>query len=170
MTPVTTQQLKQLIHDKLEPIEPADTILRILQENDGKRLDKRIIDKIQAACPDWQIRDQRRFGMTQIAWGKSHYPHEEYGSLLIDHHIKCVSVDAAAVYYNNPAYFSARDKRNRQRQEILIQREGFFQNITTTINRFLAAQEDLVKLFDQLEEPGEFPDLYDIKKLIPKMD
>jgi hypothetical protein len=173
---ITTEQIRKIIQNNIESNEPADTILRILKENEGKRLDKRVIDKMQAAIPNWWIRDCREYGMTQIKWAvrwdsekHQNIPTPEgqtEGSLLVAHEVKYIYINSEEIKGKNPAYFSARDERNSQRREILEQREGFFQNIVRPMNKFAEAHEELKNLFNSLEG---FPDKYDVEKLVPKV-
>jgi len=164
---ITIEQIKKVIKDRIETLEPADTILRILRESHGKRLDKRIIDKMNMSCPEWRIVDKRQFKMTQIAWMTYTMPYQSGGSLLIAHKENDVYIDSQDIYNRNPAYFEFRDKRNKQRKELLEQDDKFFQNIVDPMNEFIKAQQSLSIIFDHVES-FPFPDFYEVKKLVKK--
>ncbi len=111
--------VREIINQAIEPNEPADSILAFLKANDGKRVDKRLIDKIAAETGDETIRLDKAHGMTRIEWGGwRRYGGKEGGQLLLSHSDKNVVVDAAWVEEKNPAEFRARDERNAKRQQV----------------------------------------------------
>jgi phage FluMu gp28-like protein len=138
----------------MEPTEPADTILRVLQENNGKRLDNRFNQKLQDATGDPHVRIVHQYGMVDIIWNEGH------SSIVIAYTDGCPTIDAAKIKENNPAYFDARDKRNAERQELLTENPNgtykygtLFLRIASTINRFISAEADLRSMLaeDQLQ-------------------
>ena len=165
---ITSQQIVQIIKDGIEPTEPVDTILRVLRENDGKRFDKRFLAKLQEQVPDYELRDNRNYGMTQLEYKISGKMIAKPGmeisthSLLISYETKNVVIDADKIREKNPAYFEARDERNRQRHNLLADAKDF-DALANASNAFAEAKK---KLQEELESIQECPDYYAIENLV----
>jgi hypothetical protein len=133
---VKPDDIKALIQNSLEPLEPADTILAVLKENEGKRLTKLVIDKLKDRTGDQTLRISCIASMTSIEWGPFV---GRLGSLLMAYQITNVVIDTAFVLEHNVAYYEARDKRNAQRRALLADDPRRWQEIADTINRFQSA-------------------------------
>ena len=154
--PVTYKDIVEMIKGRMEPTEPADTILRVLKENDGKHLDKRFNQKLQHATGDKSVHIVHQYGMVDIVWG----PHGDSRSIVIAYTDGCPTIDAAKIKENNPAYFDARDSRNAERRELLsfdccglYKHGGLLMRITETINDYIEARDAVQNMLkeDQLQ-------------------
>lgn len=141
----TINKVRQLLISQMEPAErfnkAATAILKVLEENEGKLLTKRIEAKLQEATNIPNLRIQRRYGMTQIVW-------ESTAGMLLDHSEKNVYIDLVKFKRYNAAYFEAREVRNKTREEIL--QTDLPERIDAAIEEYLIAKEKLSKLFDQV--------------------
>jgi hypothetical protein len=159
---VTAQMLVDLVKSRMEPTEPADTILKILTENNGKRLDKRIVDKLQLATGQ-KIRDRRQYGMTSLTYGGyDETGGRQGGCLYLAHQEKNVVIDVEYVKEHNPAYFKARDERNADRIALLTQPEEF-KELAMWINHYIEAVANIKRL-TEFGAPFQH-DSYAIEKL-----
>jgi len=148
---------KEIVAGRIEPLEPQDTILSVLKENDGKRLDKRLIEKLKAATKDDTINLDLRAGMAHIQWGG--YGNNCKGSLLAQYAVKNLRVDAAWIEENNAAYYRAARERNARRAETL-KNEDLLTKADVAIEQYIAAREHLETLLK------EFPhDHYELERV-----
>lgn len=113
-------QVRQFFQDGIESVEPFDTILQVFVENEGKRLDVRLIKKI-AERIDVNVRLVKEYGMTQIYIGNyGNSRGQEGASLLLSGQATThLTVSSEELLRLNPAYYSARDARNLEREQIL---------------------------------------------------
>lgn len=170
---ITEQSIVDMVLSKIEPLEPADTILRVLQENDGKRFDKRLVEKIKEAvklvCPTLYVRESNNL-VTQIVWGETvgfcRGSQPRRFTLLIAYKTKSVHIDAAWVKEHNPAYFVARDERNRCRKSDVLHYRGTMALCANKINAFNAAHKELKEIFRVMEYDG-FTDMHGLRDLVP---
>lgn len=142
---ITAQQITDLIKSRIEPTEYLDKMLQLLQENEGKRIDLRLIKKLQAAMGDDSIRNVANFGMTQIVWQKAPT------GLLCAYAEKNVHVDSAWIKEKNTWAYEARDERNRKRHNDLGRVEAI-QELANAANAFKVAKERLSIAMDGFED------------------
>ncbi len=161
---VTVEDIVNIIKGQIEETEPADTILQVLKENNGKRLDIRFNKKLQDATGDPSVRIAHQYGMVQIVWG----PRSD-STMVVAYTEGCPIINADQVREHNPARFEARDRRNAERRELLTEnpngtyKYGFlFLRIASTINKFISAEFELRAMLaeDQLQVIE-----YDLEKL-----
>lgn len=101
------------INAKLEPDEPYLTILRVFQENAGKRFDKNIIEKLKSATGlhFWRVDNQLSVQLTQ-------YGANNTRSFLISYDTKNIKVDPDFFKENNKWCYDARLERNNKREHL----------------------------------------------------
>jgi hypothetical protein len=121
--------LQELIMSCMESLEPQTSILRFLEGQEGKRLDKRLLEKMQ----EWG-------GYSESGGGKG-------GRLLIAHALKDVRVDSNFIHQRNLAYFEAAEARNEKRQQALADPE-LLSDLEKTIQSFLTARDKLAKMMN----------------------
>jgi len=137
-----------LIRSRIEASEPQDTILAYLRTIDGKKINRRHVDKLRELTGDDELRLSRRFGMTSIQWGGyGRTGGTQGGDMLLAHSDKNVVVDVERILEHNQAYFGAKDKRNEKRQQALSQPEKCA-DLDTAIAEFQAAEAKLKALLD----------------------
>jgi hypothetical protein len=138
--------LQELIMSCMESLEPQTSILRFLEGQEGKRLDKRLLEKMQVQWPDLRI--QQSAGMTMLEWGGySESGGGKGGRLLIAHALKDVRVDSNFIHQRNLAYFEAAEARNEKRQQALADPE-LLSDLEKTIQSFLTARDKLAKMMN----------------------
>lgn len=131
-------KVAEIIQAHIEPTEPQGQILAFFKANEGKRLDKRFMDKLKAHLGRQDVRYDYIAGMTNIVWGNradmtSKAPS---GSLLVGYASEGSLVsDAAKLEDRNIAYFGAAVSRNEARQRSLAD---------------VAGQEEILALAEQL--------------------
>lgn len=164
---VTYDQLIELIKGTIEPTEPADCILKSLKAFEGKKIDQRIVKKIQTACGDDSIQLDDSYDMCHIDYGGYRFSGGRTGgSILIGWSSRPI-IDTNVIYEKNPAYYSARDKRNEQRRKILndwVLAHEFVDNLNEYIdakNRWHKLESKYFSFEDRM-----FVVQYEIKKLI----
>lgn len=115
------KSLREFIESQIEPTEPFDLLRTFLESNNGKRLDKRLIDKLNDIIPHREFRIANTAGMTLLQFGGygRHQDDRQGGSILMSHQTKNVYVDVAYMLEHNTCYYSARDARNATRRKLL---------------------------------------------------
>ena len=148
----TAAQLMQVVASKMEKTEPWDTVLETLRQNEGKRVDDRLISKIRAACGTDDIRKICRYGKMYIQVG----PWSAHEELTVGHSEANVFVNVNYILENNARYYSARDERNAKRR-IALQHPEIFEQLATAINNYRAAADIVRGLLndDNLTETNE---------------
>lgn len=155
MKPVTGQQIAQLILSRMEPDEPINSLMAVLRELNGKRLDKRNLAKIEAAVPG--VRKVMIAGMTELKWGGDN----DGGTLLLAHDLGAVPINVDYIIAHNPAYFGARLERNAKRAVVAADVQ-WLAELAKAINDFQKAHANLVKY---LQRPELDPDQSSIEAL-----
>lgn len=146
-------KVADLIRSRMEASEPQDTILAFLRTIDGKKINKRHVEKLREQIGDNEIRLSHRFGMTSLQWGGYH---RTGGNILLAHSEKNVVVDIAYVLEHNAAYYSAKDERNEKRQQALSQPEKCAE-LDDAIANFRAAEAKLKALMGQdIFQPDDY--------------
>ena len=130
---ITEQQIVSTILGSIEPTEPVDTIFRVLQENEGKRLDERLINKIRQATGDDSVRKSSDFGMARIIWKSSP------SGFLCAYAEKNVYIDSSWIKEHNTWAFEARDKRNINRKKDLENLEAI-KELADSVNALKVAK------------------------------
>lgn len=150
-----------LIRSRIEASEPQDTILTFLRTIEGKRINRTHVEKLRAQVGDADLRLRHQYGMTDLEWGGyTRSDGRQGGSLLLAHREKNVVVDVAYILEHNAAYYSAKDERNKTRQQALAQPEKCAA-LDQAIADYKAAQVRMVKLLgDDIFDP----DRLDIEK------
>ena len=142
-------KVADLIRSRMEASEPQDTILTFLRTIDGKKINKRHVEKLREQIGDDEIRLSHRFGMTSLQWGGYHRTGgKQGGDILLAHSEKNVVVDITYVLEHNAAYYSAKDERNEKRQQALSQPEKCAE-LDDAIANFRAAEAKLKALMGQ---------------------
>jgi hypothetical protein len=141
----STGAIAQIITARIEPLEPQTSILKFLQEQNGKRLTNPVIAKLREVCNDETIHLRQAGGMTSIGWGYEQSG-QRTGSLLVSYKTKNVVIDAEFVEEKNPAYFSAARERNHRRSLAVKDTKGCAE-LEATIHTLLAAQKKLDEFF-----------------------
>lgn len=150
--------VKDVISAGLEPLEPQTAILAFLEANDGKRLDKRLLEKLNAAVPGHNIRMHQIASMTHIEWddyggrggpwaGPKPANIPAGGSLLMAYRLKNLTVDVAFVKEHNIAYFGAAMARNEKRNAMLAD-DAACRELEATIRQFIEARDKLRAAFE----------------------
>lgn len=163
--------VKDVIAAGTEPLEPQTAILAFLRANEGKRVDKRFFEKLNAAVPGHNIRLHQIASMSHIEWdgyggrgGPWAGPRPELpagGSLLIAYQLKNLTVDVAFVEKHNPGYFGAAVARNEKRAAMLAN-DAACRELEATIRQFIEARDKLRAAF---EYDGPFYEArYDIER------
>lgn len=156
---VTGQQLRELIAANVEPDEPLNTIMGLLREMDGKKLDKRNLAKLEAVVPN--IRKRMVAGMTNLEWGGWGRDETPGGALLLAYDLGAVQIDCDWIIARNPSYFAGQTKRNKVRQQVLNDTQ-LLAEMSVAINQFQQAYEHLASYLER----DEFdPDRYSIEQL-----
>lgn len=132
-----TTKLGEYIRLRMEPSEPAESILKYFQRNAGKRLDKRFVGKLSAIVGE-SISLRQTATMTYLVWGE--YPNEQ--QLLVSYDVKHLSVDPEFLLEHNKWAYSARKKRNEQR-EIFIQNEQLHHELENAVAQYRLAKSIL---------------------------
>lgn len=163
---ITIENVKQVIANAIEEREPQNKILEALRAFDGKRLDKRVEEKLRAICNDDSIRIIKRYSTTEIEWGGYSYNRGNTGGLLVvAYQLKNVVIDVDYIKQKNPAYFDALDQRNAQRQELLAQPDKL-EYMATTMQAYLDARDNLQRMwgFDLLSvDRYKFEEKFNLK-------
>jgi len=146
---ITSEQIVDVIKAAVEPI---DTIFKVLQENNGKRIDKRLIEKLRAATGDNSIRRRSEYGMTSICWNTIS------NGLICAYDVKNVYVDSAWIKEQNTWAFSARDERNRRRHNNLGNIEAI-DNLVKATNALKEAKKAYRTALDGFEDYHRLNDL-----------
>lgn len=155
---MTYQNIRQKLMAEMEPAEPAETLMRVLVENEGKRLDKRIEKKLQDAIGDPYLRISKECGMTSILTTEYRNTHGNKGvRLYVSHSLSCDPIDSADIRKRNTCYFSAREERNKAREELL--KTTIPGSIQSAVERYEAAKAELDEYEDQYF--NILPRLYD---------
>lgn len=160
-TTITGQTIRGIIQGRMEASEPADTILQVLERFDGKRVDVRLDRALREATDDPNLRIVRLYGMTQIVSGDYARTNGQAGvCVLLSYQTTNARVDSSWVYDKNPAYYAARDARNKQRLAALYS-EDAPERLAAAAMAYLAARASLRELLD---EAMFEPDRYAIQK------
>jgi hypothetical protein len=157
-TPITPELIRETIKAGIESPEPAETILHVLRENDNKKVDKNLLKKIHSATKDDSLILEKDHGMTHLRWNERRNVH----LLLLGYKETNLSVDPNWVYDQNPAYFSARIKRNQMREAVL-HRTALIGELSEAANKYIEARKHLLLVMgvDYFQ-----PDIYSIGRLI----
>jgi hypothetical protein len=147
MKTFTEAEVAKMLADRREPDVPMD-VLRVLKENDGKPLTKRLLVKLPGGEASWYI--NHIASMTQLrttdlyerSRGVNGY------SFLLAYQTKNVVIDAAWVVEHNPAYFGAREDRNSARDRI---KASDIRELTETLNGVARARKELATAEGRLE-------------------
>ena len=148
-----TRSVRSIIESSIEPLSPQADILAFLFVHDGKRLDKRLLAKLNEAVPGHNIRTHQIASMTSLHWGnygraEVHQVGEDRGgSLLIAYRLTDVRIDAAWVEEHNAAYFSAAVARNEKRAAALANPQAI-DDLERTLATFIEAKAKLNKAFE----------------------
>jgi hypothetical protein len=146
------QQLRDILTKGMEPTEPADTILKVLREHNGRLLTTRIEPILQKATGDMEIRLRRRYNMTLIEWGGYGQSGGHHGGALICYNSESAFViDAADIEERNPAHFSARHERNARRARMLAS-PSLMSQMARMCHRVEVAVSELNTATDDLKE------------------
>jgi hypothetical protein len=150
----------EIISANMEPLEPQTAIVAFLLDNNGKRIDKRLITRLNEAVPGWHIRMHQIAGMTNLEWAgygnRGSYRDKDNnirtderdgGSMLVAYALKNLTVDLHFIQRHNVAYFGAAMERNKKREAALADTEGIAR-LEATIQTFLLAREALRKAFE----------------------
>lgn len=168
MEKILASDIAALIKSKMEPAEPAQTVLRVFTENAGKRFDKRIIDKLKVALKEL-------FGHDRFQCYQS--PGHFHETIVIRndgkewHFYVCENankkVDPEYLTTKTACYYGAREERNAKR-ELLLQDTEYLQKLTDKANAWREAVTALVAVFAEKAEyaVGRLPDAYAIEALI----
>lgn len=157
--PLTLIEMKGIIRDSIEKTEPADSILLILKEYEGKKFNRGIIKKIIARINDNTITFNPSYGMNHIEWGEYRYNHGRTGgSILIGYGDNLPIIDTKWIYEHNGAYYSARDKRNIQRNKIL-NNDDMLSSFVNDVNTFILCKNVWER---RKEEWFRFEDTFDV--------
>ena len=141
--------VKEIVESRIEPAEPQTTILRILKENEDKRLDQRIAKKLVEATGDSSIRLRKEAGMTSIEWGGySISGGRKGGNLFVSYKVVDVLIDTSFIENNNAAYFSAREQRNQERQSHTDQD---YSNLEEAFEVYKTARKHLKNLLEKFD-------------------
>lgn len=118
MRTATPEELARVVESKLEDTDTPAAILAILKTKEGKKLDKRVIDKLNAELPGLNIRKGLVASMTKIIYG-DYYQTDgaKGGNLLIGYDSD--TIDTNWILEKNPAYFRAALQRNSERRAFL---------------------------------------------------
>lgn len=169
MKKILASEIETIIKSKMEPAEPAQTVLRVFQENAGKRFDKRIVDKLKVALKEY-------FGHDNFQCYQS--PGNFYETIVIRNDGKewrfyvCENankkVDPEYLTNQNVCYYEAREERNAKR-EMLLKDTEYLQSIADKANAWREAVTALVEVFTEKDEhtvSGRMPDAHAIEELI----
>ena len=108
--------IAQLLTEEMETNEPQDTILKTLKENEGKRIDKRLLDKLKTATGLTDLHYSSIASMTHLERNTNN---KERFSMLLYYHSQGNMVDSQAIEKQNVCMFSAKDERNKERCKLL---------------------------------------------------
>ena len=161
----TIQSVRTFLQTQRESDEP-DEVLAILKQHDGKQLTKRLLAKLPGGEERWKLsqfatvtrletRDYARSGGNTGIY------------LLMAYATTNVTIDAAWIEENNPAYFKGRRERNTQRDEVVTQ-SGWLRLMADALNDHEAAKaklEEAKKHLDAFTEKNFSADRYDWERL-----
>ncbi len=168
MKKILASEIETIIKSKMEPAEPAATVLRVFQENAGKRFDKRIVDKLKVALKEY-------FGHDNFQCYQS--PGYSYETIVIRNNGQewrfyvcnndSKKVDPEFLTKQNACYYEAREERNTKR-ELLLKDTEYLQIIAEKANAWREAVTALVDVFEKDEHTvnGRMPDAHAIEELI----
>lgn len=137
--------IRQKIQEEMETDPMPDLVLGVLKEENGKKLTKRIIPKLEAAGVD-RPRIEKRYGWTSIGWGDYQAGH----SIMVSRSDKNVTIDSDWVWEENARYFDARNKRNAKREALL--KTDLPERIYQKVRAYLFAQNELRNELDKVSE------------------
>jgi len=106
-------KVRNAVEDSLQPTELTDTIMRVLEENNGKRFDKRIMDKLKAALPPL-----RYFYVTKsLGWTQLHFGDEweKTRFITISRQNKNVVIDCDFIRKENLGHFQGKHDNNAEK-------------------------------------------------------
>lgn len=141
---------RQIIKDSMEPLEPARTILRLFQENEGKRYDIRFIKKVEEAI-GMDCRIERIAGKTKLAIRS-----EPYLDFVVAYQTTNVRISTETFKKINIWYLQAAEERNARRQSVLDTDQP--EILDKRIKDFVEAREALKHIlgsYDKFEDRSE---------------
>lgn len=151
---VTKEQVRSVIESGIEDTNFTYGLLDFLQEFNGKRFDKRVVDKLKAVY-DRVYLEKTSYGGTYLKIG-------DY-SFIVSHANVNVVVDVAFIEEKNFCYFGAAIARNEKREKSLkndINLEAMA-NTINAINNNIAAFRDMTSCSGLFGESR-----YDVRELI----
>ena len=163
---ITADQIREHIRSRMEDADTPRIIVEVLRQFEGKRLDKRVIDKmIERGVDRPVLRKQTTrapYRLVHIIWGD--YGVGNGGYLYVSHqnsgHVTIVTDD---IIEHNPSYFDARVERNNKRQRIIDDPDAL-EMLATAMNNFAAAKQNLQNI---LAIDGTFDfDRYSLAELV----
>ncbi len=141
--------IQQLLTEALNYDETADNILAILQEHNGKRLDKRIIDKIKLVAPNVYM--NKTWSYTYIEWGgHRNSGGNKGGELTIADYVKNVIIDIKWIEERNKNYFAGKVNKNKEIQSLLNNMK-LRKEMEETIQNYQDVKVNLDKMLDKFE-------------------
>jgi len=168
MKTISAEDIKQLISQRIESDLP-DKILAILQENNGKKFTKLILDKLPGGRDVWSIGHSGH--MTKLFSLRYAKSQGETGyNFVIAHTTVNVIIDCNFIVEKNCCYFSDRKERNAKRLACLNDQNSCLK-MAELINHIKDTESRINELYNMFEHlagyDGMFSaDRYELKKLV----
>lgn len=154
----TAEQIAECIRSHMEPTEPINTVFAFLKEHEGKRVDKRLCDKLSEVI-EMPVRITQIANMTSLEWGNwESFCNDGVGvggKLLMAYKTKYVNVDNAFIHEYNTQYTKGLPERNAQREQ-LLQDRLWLEKIAITATQW----HEAATLLHKIMSPFNIPDTY----------
>jgi hypothetical protein len=145
--------VREAVEASIEDTEPQDTILAHIRAKwHEKRLNKRLVEELNALCPGWHIYTQTGYSATYLrGWPAGGGPPEERFSLRLAPMDKNAIIDANYIEKANGGWFHALKVRNEARRLLLADPDALAE-----LELIIAQHKDLdARLERLLEGPFE---------------
>ncbi len=137
---------KQNISDALnyEDVDTPEAIAAVMQQEDGKKLTVRLLDKLPGGRDRWYIK--REFGMTHLC---ERSRAKRRFRFLLAHTDGPTEIDSRQLRELNPCYFAAAVARNKKRM-VIKNNADELQAIANSVNRLDQAVDTIAREYEYL--------------------